>query len=81
MAKNKKLVEFQKIPLEALIEILQEIYSQGADYIDISGMPNEEQDVLSIYVRDEYFSDENDELSFDEEVPKELLDEDLDKLI
>ena len=75
MAKNKKSVEFQKIPLEALIEILQEIYSQGADYIDISGMPNEEQDVLSIYVRDEYFSDENDELSFDEEVPKELLDE------
>ena len=31
--------------------------------------------------RIEYFSDENDELSFDEEVPKELLDEDLDKLI
>lgn len=66
-------MKFQKIPLKELIEILHEMYDQGADYVDIVGVPNEEQDVIGIHVLEEYF--------FEEEYPEELSDEDLNQLI
>jgi hypothetical protein len=50
----------------------------GADYIDISGMPNVEQDVISIFVREEYM---NQDEEYDEEYNGDLSDDDLNQLI
>ena len=72
--KNNKIITLQKIPIKNLMEILSELYNDGADYIDISGMPNVEQDVISISVREEYMNQ-------DEEYNGDLSDEDLNQLI
>lgn len=82
MEENKKMVKFQKIPLKGLIEALQEVYNQGADFIDIVGIPDEDQDIIGIHVREEYLSDDLEEEDEDEEEsPGELSDEDLNQLI
>lgn len=72
--KNNKTITLQKIPIKNLMEILSELYNDGADYIDISGVPNVEQDVISIFVREEYMNQ-------DEEYNGDLSDEDLNQLI
>jgi hypothetical protein len=54
----------RKIPLEMLIQILQELYDGGADYVDISGdtdVDGTPRDTIKITVKPEYLSD------FDEE--------------
>lgn len=61
------------------MEILSELYNDGADYIDISGVPNVEQDVISIFVREEYMNE--DEEYDEEECNGDLSDEDLNQLI
>jgi len=80
MARSKKAVRFQKIPLKELLETLQTVYNQGADYIDISGIPDEQQDVIGIHVLEEYLSDDLEE-DDDEEDDGRLSEEDLNKLI
>jgi len=76
--KNNKIITLQKIPIKNLIEILSELYDDGADFIDISGMPNEDQDVISISVREEYM---NQDEEYDEESNGNLSDDDLNQLI
>jgi 3-dehydroquinate dehydratase len=76
--KNNKIITLQKIPIKNLIEILSELYDDGADFIDISGMPNEDQDVISISVREEYM---NQDEEYDEESNGDLSDDDLNQLI
>lgn len=80
MARSKKAVRFQKIPLRELIETLQTVYNQGADFIDISGIPDEQQDVIGIHVLEEYLSDDLEDED-DEEDDGTLSEEDLNKLI
>ena len=76
------MVKFQKIPLKGLIETLQEVYNQGADYIDIVGIPDEDQDIIGIHVREEYLSDDlEDEEEGQDENQEGLSDEDLNQLI
>lgn len=77
--KNKNIITLQKIPIKNLMEILSELYNDGADYIDISGVPNVEQDVISIFVREEYMNE--DEEYDEEECNGDLSDEDLNQLI
>lgn len=72
--KNNKIITLQKIPIKNLMEILSELYNDGADYVDISGMPDEDQDVISIFVREEYMNQ-------DEEYDGDLSDDDLNQLI
>jgi hypothetical protein len=60
------------------MEILSELYNDGADFIDISGMPDEDQDVISIFVREEYM---NQDEEYDEEYNGDLSDDDLNQLI
>lgn len=56
---NKKLT-IQKVPLSALIEILENLYNDGVEYIDISGELNGEKDIIKITVKEEYMTlDEN----------------------
>jgi hypothetical protein len=76
--KNNKIITLQKIPIKNLMEILSELYNDGADYVDISGMPDEDQDVISIFVREEYM---NQDEEYDEEYNGDLSDDDLNQLI
>jgi hypothetical protein len=48
-------MKLRKIPLESLIEILQDLYESGADYIDISGKNAEKnRDIIHITIKEEY---------------------------
>ena len=49
----------RKIPLEMLIQILEDLYNGGADYVDISGETDIEglpKDTIKISVKPEYMS-------------------------
>lgn len=48
------VVKFQKIPLKMLIDELVNLYNMGADYVDISGVADQTQDIVTISVEDEY---------------------------
>lgn len=82
-------VRLKKIPLRVFLEALTNIYERGVDYVDIIGVPGEEQDSIGISVKEEYFSQEGDdnedeEYYYDEEDEDEnqsLSDEDLNQLI
>lgn len=58
-------MELRKIPLGMFIEILQDLYENGAEFIDLSGNMTEEGDALrdsvKITVRPEYLAEEIDE--------------------
>jgi hypothetical protein len=82
----------RKIPLEMLIQILEDLYNGGADYVDISGNTDTDgapRDTIKITVRPEYLSDvdQEDELSLEQELDLEkddksgLSDEDINDLI
>lgn len=69
-------IRLKKIPLRAFLEALTDIYERGVDYVDIIGVPGEEQDSIGISVKEDYFAQDEDE---EEEGP--LSDEDLNQLI
>jgi hypothetical protein len=80
----------RKIPLEMLINILEDLYNGGADYVDISGDTDKDgapRDTIKITVKPEYLSniDNDDELSLEQELDLEeksgLSDEDINDLI
>jgi hypothetical protein len=54
-----KKVTLNKIPITALLEVLNELFEEGVDYIDLHGEPKDgkENDVLKVTVRPEYFVD------------------------
>jgi len=71
----------RKIPLEGLIQILTNLFEEGADFIDISGQQDDREDgpvdVIKITVKPEYMSDENElEIEVDIEGDKPSLSED-----
>ena len=71
----------RKIPLEGLIQILTNLFEEGADFIDISGVQDDREDgpvdVIKITVKPEYMSDENElEIEVDIEGDKPSLSED-----
>jgi len=74
-------MKLRKIPLQPLIEILQDLWEGGADFIDISGEQNEEgedlKDRIQITVKPEYVLNDDDE----EEDNTPLSDEDFNELI
>lgn len=43
-----------KIPLEEFINLLIDIYEKGADFVDIMGVVEEEEETLRIEVKREY---------------------------
>jgi hypothetical protein len=86
----------RKIPLEMLINILQDLYDGGADYVDISGNIDEDgmpRDTIKITVKPEYLSDFDEdntlnleqeldlEWSEEDDLPSSLSDEDINDLI
>lgn len=58
---NKGQVILRKIPIDRLIDLLVEMYNKGVDYIDISGVPGEEQDKMAISFTEEYMTKEGGE--------------------
>jgi hypothetical protein len=88
---NKKEVIIRKIALQNFIEKLVSVYNSGADYVDIIGTPDENQDTIGIVVHEEYLSKDELEIEFisdDEEEEyieptndKPLSDEDINDLI
>jgi len=80
MESPKQEVRLKKIPLRPFLEALKDIYERGVDYIDIIGVPGEEQDSIGISVIEEYFAPEE-EGDDDDIPPTELSDEDLNQLI
>ena len=84
MRQNNKEVRFRKISLQMLIDTLTHIYNSGADYVDIIGIQNDEQDVINIVVKEDYMTDEEleeyeDEDEDEDDIP--LSDEDINNLI
>lgn len=79
MEKNNE-VRLKKIPLFILLEALRDVYNRGVDYVDIIGVPGEEQDSIGISVKEEYFASEYQEDDGDD-ASKEITDEDLNQLI
>jgi hypothetical protein len=57
-------MKLRKIPLEPLIEILTDLFDNGADFIDISGENNgdgdELRDIIKITIKPEYLYDKDD---------------------
>lgn len=62
-------MQLRKIPLMELLEILNDLYEDGVDYIDISGTSNDEgeqpQDFIKITVRPDYMATKDDESNID----------------
>lgn len=52
-----------KIPLGEFLETLNALYERGADYVDLIAIPNVEQDMISVVVRNEYMIENH---TFDE---------------
>jgi hypothetical protein len=82
MRQNKE-IRFRKISLELLLDTLTHIWDSGADYVDIIGIQGEDQDVINIVVKEEYMSEEDNDV-YDEEEEEDndtLSDEDINNLI
>ena len=78
------MLKLRKIPLQALIEILQDLYDNGADFIDLSGEQKDEngssRDLIQITIKPEYMlhderNDDDDEES--EEIELDYSDDDV----
>ena len=70
----------RKIPLEMLLNILQDLYDSGADYVDISGDTDVDgisRDTIKLTVKPEYLSefDEESVLNLEHELELEWSEE------
>jgi len=64
---NNTEVTIKKIPLKPLLDILQDVWEKGADYVDIIGVTGDVQNNVLIAIRDDYMNSEEEE----EQSPKE----------
>jgi hypothetical protein len=87
----------RKIPLDMLIQILEDLYNSGADYVDISGdtdVDGKQRDTIKFTVKPEYLSDfdtieadddgeEEEKLEIEKELDgsSRLSDDDINELI
>lgn len=72
------MLKLRKIPLQALIEILQDLYENGADFIDLSGEQKDEngsiKDLIQITIKPEYMLHDERNEDDDEESEEIELD-------
>jgi hypothetical protein len=76
-----KQVKFRKIPLKLLIDTLIHIEGSGAVYIDIIGVQDKIQDIVTIAVEEDYMAENQpapDNIDF---INDKLSDEDLNDLM
>lgn len=74
-------VTFKKIPLKILIDILQDAWDTGADYVDIVGIADVIQDEIAIVVKEEYVTEEDDNEYEVDRGDKDLTDDELNQLM
>jgi hypothetical protein len=77
------MTKIQKIPLQDFITILQDLYEEGVNFIDISGgdaNPDSDQikDMIKITVKPEYMEEDDDD--YDDE-DNTLSEKDINDLI
>ena len=53
---NNNEVRLNKIPLKLFIDALIDVYTSGAEYVDLIGKPGDEQDVIGISVSIDYMT-------------------------
>lgn len=75
------MLKLRKIPLQPLIEILQDLYESGADYIDLSGEQSDNRttpkDIIQITVKPEYIlHDDEDDDDVTQEIELDYSDDD-----
>ena len=81
MENNKEIV-LKKIPLKILLDVLTNAWNNGADYIDIIGIPGEIQDNIGIAIHEDYYTKgDSEEQEVEIDPSKPLDDEDLNQLI
>lgn len=61
MKNQDKKVRLKKIPLGVFIQSLMDIYNMGVNYVDLIGVPGEQQDTIGIAFSDEYLNKEEEE--------------------
>lgn len=55
--KKDEEIRIIKVPLEVLLNQLADLYNSGVNYVDIGGknMKDENQDAITIHVREDYY--------------------------
>lgn len=81
MQNNKNEVIIRKIDLKVLIDTLVDVYNSGANYVDLIGKPDEEQDTIGIIVHEDYMADPDDLIEEEEDDDKPLSDDDINQLL
>lgn len=77
------MLKLRKIPLGPFIEMLQDLWENGADFIDLSGEQSEDnsptsRDMIQITVKPEYLSnDEEDVIELIQEVELDYSNDDI----
>jgi hypothetical protein len=61
-------VKIRKVPVEAFLNLLADLFDQGVDYIDIVGILDDNQDSIGIAFSREYMSEDMQE-NFDDITP------------
>ena len=79
---NLRRVKFRKIPLKHLIDTLIHLHDSGADYIDIIGVEDKIQDVVTLSVQAEYMNNPSDNVPDNVDfINDKLTDEDINDLM
>jgi hypothetical protein len=79
---NLRRVKFRKIPLKHLIDTLIHLHDSGADYVDIIGVEDKIQDVVTLSVQAEYMTLSSNDVPEDIKFTKDkLTDDDINDLV
>jgi hypothetical protein len=79
---NLRKVKFRKIPLKHLIDTLIHLYDSGADYVDIIGVQDKIQDVVTLSVQAEYMNNPSDNVPDNIDfINNKLTDDDINDLM
>jgi hypothetical protein len=87
---DNNTVQIKKIHLDGFIEILVELYNKGVDYIDITGVPDGDQDRMAISFTTDYMMEGAEDnfknvpvkgMDINELLNQKLSDKDLNDLI
>jgi len=72
-----KKLRLNKVPVSSLIQVLSQLFEDGADFIDIEGEAQEgkENDIIKVTVRPEYYIDSDGKSEDDEDDPEYLFTE------
>jgi len=74
MKNQDNKVRLKKIPLGVFIQSLMDIYNMGVNYVDLIGVPGEEQDTIGIAFSDDYLNKEEEEDSNEPETNEDFED-------